>query len=36
METTVFMIAVSCVCLIVGIYFFFVRPRPEENPGEPQ
>ncbi len=31
METTTFLIVVSCICLVVGIYFFFVRSRPEEN-----
>lgn len=33
METGVFLIAASCVCLVVGIYFFFVRARRDESPG---
>lgn len=31
METTPFLIGISCVSLVVGIYFFFVRTRPEEK-----
>jgi nitrogen fixation-related uncharacterized protein len=31
METTIALIAVSCVCLVVGIYFFFVRSKPGEQ-----
>jgi nitrogen fixation-related uncharacterized protein len=31
MEITHFLIGISCVCLVVGIYFFFVRSRPEEK-----
>jgi len=31
MDTTVFLVSLSCACLVVGIYFFFVRRRPDEN-----
>ena len=31
MATTIFLIVLSCSCLVVGIYFFFVRARPEEK-----
>ena len=27
----VFWISAACLCLVVGIYFFFVRARPEEK-----
>jgi hypothetical protein len=30
METI--LIVVSCACLVVGLYFFFVRSRPKETP----
>lgn len=30
METS-FIVVLSCVCLVVGIYFFFVRSRTSEN-----
>jgi len=30
------MIVVSCSCLVVGIYFFFVRARPGEKTHEQQ
>ena len=33
---TVSLVAISGVCLVVGIYFFFVRSRPTENPQPPQ
>jgi hypothetical protein len=36
MDSTVFLVLVACACLVVGIYFFFVRSRPEEKPSEPQ
>jgi hypothetical protein len=36
METTLSLIAISCACLVVGIYFFFVRSRPADKPNEPQ
>ncbi len=36
METTIFLVGVSCCCLVVGIYFFFVRSRPEEKPQDPK
>jgi len=36
MEPIVFWIVTTCACLVVGIYFFFVRERPEEKPSEPQ
>ena len=36
MATTVFLVGLSCSCLVVGIYFFFVRARPEEKPEAPQ
>ena len=29
MEAT-FLVVTSCACLVVGIYFFFVRSRPGE------
>jgi hypothetical protein len=32
----VFWVVASCACLVVGIYFFFVRSRPSEKPHEPQ
>jgi hypothetical protein len=35
METVVW-ITVASVCLVVGIYFFFVRTRPAEKPNEQQ
>jgi hypothetical protein len=28
---TAFLVIVSCACLVVGIYFFFVRARPTEG-----
>ena len=31
METTIGLIVVACACLVVGIYFFFVRTRPSDN-----
>lgn len=31
METTLSLIALACVCLVVGIYFFFVRQRSNEQ-----
>jgi hypothetical protein len=31
-----FWISASCLFLVVGIYFFFVRPRAEEKSPEPQ
>jgi len=34
MATTIFLIVTSCALLVVGIYFFFVRSRQEENPRE--
>jgi nitrogen fixation-related uncharacterized protein len=36
MDTTVFLVVIACFCLVVGIYFFFVRSRPEEKSSEPQ
>jgi hypothetical protein len=36
MATTVFLIGLSCSCLVVGIYFFFVRTRPDEKPQDAQ
>jgi hypothetical protein len=30
METV--LIVVSCACLVIGLYFFFVRPRATESP----
>ena len=36
METNVFLVGLSCSCLVVGIYFFFVRPRPGETSVQPQ
>jgi hypothetical protein len=34
METS-FFIVLTCACLVVGIYFFFVRTRPGETPEQP-
>jgi hypothetical protein len=31
MAITISLIVISCSCLVVGIYFFFVRSRPEEK-----
>lgn len=28
---TVALVVVSCACLVVGLYFFFVRVRPSES-----
>ena len=25
------LLSVACVCVVVGIYFFFVRARPDEG-----
>jgi hypothetical protein len=36
METTIFLVGLSCSCLVVGIYFFFVRSRREEKPQDSQ
>jgi hypothetical protein len=36
MATTIFLIVTSCACLVVGIYFFFVRSGREEKPREPE
>ena len=36
METSVFLVSLSCAVLVVGIYFFFVRSRPEEKSTESQ
>ena len=36
METTLSLIGVTCACLVVGIYFFFVRNRPGEKASEPR
>jgi hypothetical protein len=36
METTISLVVVSCACLVVGIYFFFVRSRPEEKQQDSQ
>ena len=30
MELTIFLIVTSCACLVVGLYFFFVRARPSK------
>jgi hypothetical protein len=32
MDATVFWVVSACVCLVVGVYFFFVRARQAENP----
>ena len=34
MATTISLIAITCSCLVVGIYFFFVRSRAEEKTSE--
>jgi hypothetical protein len=31
-----FWIVSACACMVVGIYFFFVRPRAEETPPSQQ
>lgn len=36
MESTTYLLTIAFVCVIVGIYFFFVRARPDEKSGEPQ
>lgn len=36
MDSTFFWIVAACVCIVVGIYFFFVRARQPENPTPPQ
>jgi len=28
---TVFLIVTACACIVVGLYFFFVRSRPSEK-----
>jgi hypothetical protein len=28
---TAFLVVASCACLVVGLYFFFVRARPGEK-----
>lgn len=35
MDST-YWVVLSCTCLVVGIYFFFVRPRPSETPQQEQ
>ena len=32
----VFWVSAACLCLVVGIYFFFVRNRAEEKAETPQ
>ena len=34
MESVLFWVVAACACLVVGIYFFFVRTRPIEQPHE--
>ena len=36
MDSTFFWVVAACACLIVGIYFFFVRARPTDKAREPQ
>jgi len=36
MDITGYLILTACACLVVGIYFFFVRQRPEEKSEQPQ
>ena len=36
METTTYLVILSCSCLVVGIYFFFVRARPGEKSPDSQ
>lgn len=36
MENVIFWLVATCACLVVGVYFFFVRARPEEKSPEPQ
>jgi hypothetical protein len=36
MDTSVYLVVSACACLVVGIYFFFVRSRPEEKTEQPQ
>jgi hypothetical protein len=34
MDNVLFWVVATCICLVVGIYFFFVRSRPEEESPE--
>ena len=36
METAAILVVVSCACLVVGLYFFFVRTRPNEQSQDSQ
>jgi hypothetical protein len=36
MGTTFSLIAITCACLVVGVYFFFVRSRPADESNERQ
>jgi hypothetical protein len=36
MEATVSLIVLTCACLVVGIYFFFVRTSKPEEKSQPQ
>ena len=36
MEFNVYLVDLSCSCLVVGIYFFFVRQRAGETVPTPQ
>ena len=36
MESVLFWVIAACACLVVGIYFFFVRTRPVEQSNEAQ
>lgn len=36
MDSVIFWVVASCACVVVGIYFFFVRSRTDEKAGEPQ
>jgi hypothetical protein len=35
MDSTFFWIVAACACIVVGIYFFFVRGRQPESPTTP-
>jgi hypothetical protein len=36
MATEISLLVITCSCLVVGIYFFFVRARPEEKAQQSQ
>lgn len=36
MDNLIFWVVATCACLVVGIYFFFVRSRTDEKAPEQQ